>query len=368
MSNSEPINLEYPITFFEDDDLTALEAINEAQKIAFGPIVFQAVRVLLKKGILKCLHEAKNQGITISEIASKTNVNEYGCKVLLESALGAGICKYNGEKYFINKLGLFLLNDKMTSVNFNFTNDICYQAMWYLEESIDQGKPVGLQVLGPWDTIYQGLSSLPEPAHTSWFDFDHYYSDQSFKNIIESIFTEKPKNIFDVGGNTGKFSIVCAQYNDEIEITICDLPIQLEAARKYLSTFGLENRINRHALNVLEPVIDFPGKTDAIMMSQFLDCFSPVEIIHILRQCASTLNEDGSIYIIENFWDRQKFELSAFALQQTSLYFTALANGNSKMYHSKDFFNYIDAAGLEIVEILDNLGICHTFVKCKLKK
>lgn len=353
--------------FFENDELSALEAITEAQKIAFGPVVFQAVRLLRDKGILKALADAKTVGLTDAEAAKVAGISEYGARVLLESGLGAKVCLRREDKYFISKIGLFFLNDRMTKVNLDFVQDICYKAMWHLEEAIDQGKPAGLKELGPWDTIYQGLSILPEPAFSSWFNFDHFYSDQVFTKIMPIILEGRPDNVFDIGGNTGKFAIACCDADPEVNVTICDLEVQLNHAEDYLSKKGYSGRIKRHQMNVLDKHLVFPGKADVIMMSQFLDCFSEEEIVHILKSVQSGLVEGGSVFILETYWDRQRFEISAFCLQQTSLYFTAIANGNSKMYHSEQMKKCIDAAGLVIDLEMDQLGISHTLFRCKKK-
>ena len=77
------------------------------------------------------------------------------------------------------------------------------------------------------------------------------------------------------------------------------------------------------------------------------------------------LTDDGFCYILEAFWDTQRFEAAAFCVQQTSIYFTALANGNSQMYNSGVFKNCIYKAGFEIVKETDNIGLSHTLLKCK---
>lgn len=354
-------------TFFDTDDKSALEAISEAQRLAFAPIVFQAVRILRDKGILKYLIDTREKGALESDIAEATGVPPYGVKVLLESGLGAGVCVCREGRYYITKVGVFMQNDKMTRVNMDFSQDVCYKAMYHLEESIDTGKPAGLKELGPWATIYEGLSILPEPAFTSWFNFDHFYSDQVFNNIMSIIFRDQPKLIFDIGGNTGKFSIACCDYDPSINVTICDLEVQLNHALDYLTQKGYAGRIKRHQMNVLESNLAFPGKADVIMMSQFLDCFSKEEIIHILTEAQSGLAPEGSIFILETYWDRQKYEISAFCLQQTSLYFTAIANGNSKMYHSDEMLECIEKAGLVVDMTEDHLGISHTLFRCKVK-
>jgi len=364
---SEELDIKVMPVFFENEKMTALEAISEAQRIAFGPVVFQVVRFLRDKGILKVLYDNRENGADEAEISATTGVSEYGVRVLLESGLGAGVCLLKNGRYFISKTGTFILTDKMTRVNLDFVQDVCYKAMWHLEESIEQGKPAGLKELGPWETIYQGLSILPEPALTSWFNFDHYYSDQVFGKIMPVIFMESPKQIFDIGGNTGKFSVACWEYDQDVQITICDLPVQLANAERFLAQKGCNDRIKGHAVNVLEDNLQFPGKADVIMMSQFLDCFSKEEIVHILKETKQWLNPGGSIFILETYWDRQKFEISAFCLQQTSVYFTAIANGNSKMYHSLQMKECIEAAGLTVDLEMDNLGISHTLFRCKLQ-
>ena len=72
------------------------------------------------------------------------------------------------------------------------------------------------------------------------------------------------------------------------------------------------------------------------------------------------------IYIMETLWDRQRFEPAAFCLTMTSLYFTAIANGNSKMYNTEDMEQCINDAGLEIEQIHDHLGQGHSILVCKL--
>jgi hypothetical protein len=100
-------------------------------------------------------------------------------------------------------------------------------------------------------------------------------------------------------------------------------------------------------------------------MSQFLDCFSQNEIVSILRRAAQSLPAGGNLYILELFWDRQPNATAAFCLQQTSLYFACIANGNSQMYHSADLLRCLRDSGLELIEERDQVGLYHTLLKCR---
>jgi len=350
---------------FGDDRRSAFEAITEAQKIAFGPVMFQAARTLVKLGILDLVSNAGNEGILPGDIAKQLNITRYGVEVLLDAGLSMGIVKLRDEKYILTKTGFFILKDNMTRVNMDFVNDVCYEPFFFLEDSVKNEKPEGLKVFGDWKTIYPGLQFLPEKAKKSWFEFDHYYSDVAFPEIIPLITADKPAKLMDIGGNTGKFALQCVSQIPGLEVTIVDLPDTLEVARKNVNEAGFGDRVHFFTADMLDSQQDLPNGFDAIWMSQFLDCFSENEIKSILERAARAMNEDAKLYILELFWDRQKYEASSYSLNATSLYFTCLANGNSRMYHSADMFRMIEDAGLTVADSTDNIGISHTLVKCK---
>lgn len=355
------------MNFFSTDTKNALQAKEHAQWIAFAPMVFQASRILRDSGILKEVEKARKTGITLEELVEKVGLPHYGVRVLVEAGLGIGLIIINNNKYTITKAGYFVLNDQLTRVNFDFTNDVCYEGIMSLDKSVRTKKPEGLKVLGDWNTIYEGLSILPQPARDSWFNFDHYYSDNAFGEVLPHVIKEKPLKILDIGGNTGKWSIACVNYNPDVKMTIMDLPVQIVAAKENIKAKGLEKRIDFHEADVLNENIPFPKGFDAIWMSQFLDCFSDEQILSILKRCVNSINEGGYIYILELFWDKQRFEASAFCLQMTSLYFTTMANGTSQMYDSKVFIGLIEQSGLEVVEHIDHIGVSHSLLKCRKK-
>jgi hypothetical protein len=352
---------------FGNDNKTALQSKFDAQKIAFGPIMFQAAKALRDLGILDYLLKNRHQGVSIQDIAEALKLSVYGVKVLLEAGLSLEMVMVEEDQYVITKTGYFLLRDELTRVNMDFVQDVNYLGMFKLQESIQEGKPAGLSVFGNWNTIYEALAELPPQVRKSWFAFDHYYSDYAFPEVLPHIFAGNTKKMLDVGGNTGKFSIFCAQNNPDVFLTILDLPGQVAEATKNIEEAGFSSRISTHALNLLDGSIAFPTGYDAIWMSQFLDCFSQDEILSLLQRSYNALDESGSLFILETFWDLQAFEASTYSLHGTSLYFTALANGNSQMYHSNDMKVLIEKAGMKIDSVIQGIGVSHTLLKCSKK-
>ena len=128
---------------FFKDDMKAIDARFEAQKIAFAPIVFQVSKCMIDFNVLKTIEESGDSGITFKDILKKVDLSEYALSVLLELSLGLSLIKIaensNPYKYMLGKIGFFLLNDKLTRVNINFINDVCYNGMFYLNDSFYLG-------------------------------------------------------------------------------------------------------------------------------------------------------------------------------------------------------------------------------------
>jgi hypothetical protein len=288
-------------------------------------------------------------------------------KVLAEAGLGMGMLLWDEaeRRFSITKTGRFIQHDAMTRANMDFVRDINYQGFFHLQEAVVSGKPAGLKVLGDWPTVYEGLSSLEPRARQSWLAFDHFYSDSAFAGALPLVFADPPRRLLDVGGNTGKWTQQCLRYNPEVQVTIADLPGQLRMAERSLTEAGWAERVAFHAVDLLDPDGSLPAGHDAIWMSQFLDCFSQPEIVSILERAAAVMGPADNLFILEAYWDRQQHEAAAFCLQQTSLYFTCIANGNSQMYHSDDMRACVEKAGLVVSEETDDIGISHTLFRCR---
>lgn len=359
--------------FFSQEEIRAVDAKTKAQEIAFAPLSFQAIRAMLELGILQLIEDAGEKGITANELSEKTKISIYGINVLCEMALGMEVIKLSeksvfgsDEHYVISKIGWMLLEDDLTKANFWFTNDICYEGAWKLTESIKNGKPEGLKVFGDkWTTIYEALSTLPPKAKKSWFDFDHFYSDIAFPEALPIVFDtdtpgtksiNAPMNLVDIGGNTAKWAISCCRFNPDVHVTIMDLPGQTAVAEENAKKAGFEGRISTLAGNILGDAAVVPSNADAVWMSQFLDCFSLHQVTKIAKKIFECVQKKTKVYVLEPLWDKQNFMASSYSLQATSLYFTCMANGNSKMYRFKELVDAIEASGLKLKTSHHNLG------------
>lgn len=335
-----------------------------AQFIAMAPFVFQTAICLRDFGILKQLCE-NPEGHKFDALLDRSQLSRYSLSVLLDAGKSSGILIEKNEIYLLTQTGYFLEKDDITRVNMNFSQDVCYQGLFSLKEALETNTPAGLKVFGGWATIYEGLSQLPAKAKQSWFEFDHFFSDDGFKRALPILFKENPKSILDVGGNTGRFSVAAAKYSAEVKVTIVDHPSQVGMAKEYTAKCNVADRVSFVGMDLLDLGSQLPAGYDLIWMSQFLCCFSDSGVIQLLTKARNAMTKDCSLFIMETFTDNQKFKAAGFCLDMTSLYFTAMANGNSRMYPLKDFYKLIEKAELKVVEEFNNVRLNHTILQCK---
>ena len=357
--------MEKNVKFSRKNRMSAVEALTEAQKIAFAPFTFQALAAMIDFKILETLSKAPK---TKEEIKKECKISEYAVDTLFDAALCAGLLKINEDGTYSNtKLADAFLYDEMTRVNFNFVKDVCYLGASELEKSFKTGRPEGLhKYFFDSETIYPMITKMNAQMKKSWYEFDHHYSDDCFDEVLGIIFEKNPKTILDIGGNTGKFENACLNYNPDCTVFMFDLPENIEAARAGFDT----PRCRFISGNILDEgdLSADSGKLDAVFMSQFLDCFSKEQILFILNRVAGSIDEKTRVYILEPFIDNQRFKGAAYALSHISFYFTCMANGKSKMYNEADFVELIEKSGLKIDKAHHNIGkYDYTLLECVKK-
>lgn len=143
-------------------NIKAIDALENAQRIALSPFVFQTAVSLRKLGVFSYIFDNRDaNGVSSQGISKALQIPEYGLGVLLEMAESAALVQKNeANNYELTKTGYFLTYDKTVNVNLNFTNDVCYKGLFHLKDAVTNEKPEGLKEFGQWNTIYEGLSQL----------------------------------------------------------------------------------------------------------------------------------------------------------------------------------------------------------------
>ncbi|MDP1824321.1 MAG: class I SAM-dependent methyltransferase [Archangium sp.] len=345
---------------------TNLLARYAAQRLAFAPLMFQACRAMRDVGILERLAVARERGLTAPEAVEACGVSRYAAELLLEAGLASGLCTFEDQatapRFFITPMGVYWLRDPLTRVNAEFNHHVCFKGAFHLREALLEGRPAGLPEIDRTGaaTVYEALRSLSPEVKRAWFEFDHHYSDGVFEQCLPVVLAGA-SSIVDIGGNTGRFARLCLE-RSHARVTLVDLPGQLAVAGENLAEFG--GRFTLAPANLLDPNVALPAGADVYWLSQFLDCFSEEQIRSILTRVRAAMRPGARAYILETFWDQQQHEAARFCVIGTSLYFACIANGNSRMYHSRVMKRLCAEAGLRVVSEVPHVGLSHTLLAC----
>ena len=346
------------------DPATSAEAARlDAQKLAFAPLVFQACRVAREQGVLAFGYRRGARGFTAAEAAGACGLSLYAARLLTEACMVAGLLAHDEPRFAITKVGVYWEKDALTRVNADFVHHVCGRGGLHLGEALRTGLPAGLRELGDFSTIYEGLSRLAPDVRGAWLAFDHFYSDGVFEACLGDVLAPGVRHVVDVGGNTGRFARLVTSRAPDVRVTIVDLPGQLAQARVQLADLVDAGRVALHPADLLDPRSALPGGADAYWMSQFLDCFGEDEIASILARTRDAMGPGSRLFVLETFWDLQRHEAARFCVVATSLYFACMANGNSRMYHSRDLRALVESVGMSVEAVRSGLGVAHTLLR-----
>lgn len=340
-----------------------LETLYEAQRIAFAPFIFKATVAALDTGLLPGIVHGKTPR-TVREWAEELSLTEYAVDVMVDILVAARILTRDDEGRLLStRVGDLLVLDEMTRVNFFFSDRMNYAGLDKTLDSLLEGRPVGLSAFHPdWQTIYPHLPDLPASAQKAWFTFDHFHSDRAYRAAIEQLDCMADfRKLVDIGGNTGRFTKLFLSTHPAAQAYFVDLPAQIEGLKSRSELDDVRNRITTVAIDWLTntPLI---GTEDADLywMSQFLDCFSIDEAQSILERTARAMAPDAKLAVLEPVVDEQRHDAATLSLAATSLYFTVMANGNSRFFHGDELRRLFSSSGFRIVSETPDLGISHT--------
>ena len=186
--------------------MSLVDARLEAQKIAFGPLLFQAARLLRDLGILRAL--AWPVRADSDEIVRKVSLPLWRAGAARGRPRGGhGPPRRRALPADHHRRGHPL--DELTRVNMDFVQHCCFQAMFTWRSRSGSGKPAGLRGLRRVGHDLPGPDAAAARGAEELVRFDHFYSDTAFPLALPRVFERRPRRLLDVGGNTGKWAIHC---------------------------------------------------------------------------------------------------------------------------------------------------------------
>jgi hypothetical protein len=125
---------------YEKDTLSALDAITEAQRIAFAPMLFQTALCLRNSGVLAWLDKQGKAVPSLEEITEHSTLGSYGVSVLLDMGLSGRIVTQQKDVIIWRKWAIFYctINDPR---KYGFHPGRLLSGLFHLADALQKEKP-----------------------------------------------------------------------------------------------------------------------------------------------------------------------------------------------------------------------------------
>ena len=177
-----------------------------------------------------------------------------------------------------------------------------------------------------------GISAGPFMALAEKFDFSEY------------------ETLCDVGGATGKLSIIVANRHPHMRCTTFDLPVVEPIAKRTIEAAGLSDRSTAVGGDFFTDPLP---KADVITMGLILHDWNLERKKHLVKAAYDALPEGGAYIVIENLIDDARRENAFGLLMSLNM---LIEFGDAFDYTGADFAGWCKEAGFKKTEVLPLAG------------
>jgi len=261
-----------------------------------GAGAFRALVLAIKLEAFEVLVEGP---LTSKELAHKIKSNEQGAAILLEFLESFGYVKQSDGKYSNTAMtSKWLLRKSPSNLAdmVKIWNSEVFE-FWdkYLEGAIVKGKvPM---------TIYEWFNKQPDGWGT-FNSFEMAVARWLGNRIAANLKLNTARNILDVGGGHGMYSIMLCRRHPSLSATVFDKPEPLETAKENVAAEKMNDRIT------LQPgdfwTDDLGSGYDGVLLFNLIHNYLPDKNIELLDKVSKALKPGATVAIFDQLTDMAK--------------------------------------------------------------
>jgi len=252
----------------------------------FGIMLARTIMVATKLDIFEALAP---EPLTATEVAKRCSTHPRGTEKLLNALVGLECLRVKGEHYALRRsLRAWILKDGKYSFRGQILLHFQEWNWWeHCEEYVRTGKPLHVHETmtdEDWGVYQRGMRSGVEmPA------------DLIAKHLA---LPRTARQMLDIGGSHGYFSVAICRRNPQLRSTILDLPKAIKYAAPLLATEGMGDRIVHREGNVLTDDLG-TGAYDLVFLASVVHHFDDATNRDLVRRIARALRPGGIVAIWE---------------------------------------------------------------------
>jgi hypothetical protein len=250
---------------------------------------FQESRVILTALELN-VFTAVGRGAEAAEVAARVAADPRATEMLLNALVAMGLLfkldarfknTPDGERYFVDGSG--------TSAREGLMHTAHLWPRWStLTECVRTGTAVQAQEVAErgreWTEAF--IAAM------------HRIAAERAPLVVRAVGAERVRNMLDVGGGSGAYSIAFAGANRELRAEIFDLPAVVPIARAHVERAGLSGRVTTRSGDLR--IDSFGEGYDLVFLSSICHMLDANENLDLLRRCRAAVGAEGRV-VIQDF-------------------------------------------------------------------
>ena len=257
-------------------------------------IAYTLARVVMvgtKLGVFQALADGP---ATADEVAERCETSPAATDKLLFALAGAGYLRAEGDRYALTPVSRkWLLRDSPHSL----ADKLRLQFLeWdWVERSEDYvrtGEPLEIHAMtdaGDWDLYQRGMRSLAGA-----------FSTEALKRMP---LPKQPRDMLDIGGSHGYYSVGLCRRHEGLSSVILDLPEAIEHAAPLLAAEGMGERVVHRAGDALADDLGTDAY-DIVLIAQVVHHFSADQNRELTERVARALRPGGVYAVLDAFRPR----------------------------------------------------------------
>jgi predicted O-methyltransferase YrrM len=246
------------------------------------------VMVGTKVGVFDALAD---RPATAAEIAERCGTNATGTGKLLFALAGAGYLSAKDGTYELTPVSRkWLLRDSPNSLADKLLLQFLeWDWMESSEDYVRTGEPLELHSMtdpGQWDLYQRGMRAMANAV-----------SGEAIKRMPVP---KEPRDMLDIGGSHGYYSVgLCRKY-EGLRAVILDLPDAVEQAAPLLAAEGMGDRVVHRAGNALTDDLGTEAY-DIVLIAQVVHHFSEEQNRELAKRVVDALRPGGVYAVLDEF-------------------------------------------------------------------
>jgi SAM-dependent methyltransferase len=254
----------------------------------FAYTLARVVMAATRLGVFDALDE---EPVVPAEVARRCSTDPGATEKLLFALAAAGYVRAGGGGYALTaRSRKWLRRDSPDSVADKLLLQFVeWELMERSEDYVRSGKPFELHESLPadeWPIYQRGMRAMATPLASE------------FARRLRV--PKAPKNMLDIGGSHGYYSVVLCRRHEGLRAVVLDLPEAVEHAAPLLAAEGMGDRVVHRSGNALTDDLEV-GAYEIIIASQLVHHFSEEQNRELAVRVARALKPGGIYAIIDAF-------------------------------------------------------------------